>query len=847
MSGAQSAWVCFFAAFVALTPIMEGDSLMQKTSTVSSLLGKTLTHLIVAVLGMALLSATWWLVHWTALSVDVRLGNRFVAIERNICGHTKDRSTGNYISLHSPAEPRGVLISSLEHVVPTLGIKVIAGGLGNMLHWYLKHAHAARRPYKFVFAAVGDQDYSRFIPARPLLDGCVQVRVFRDPAVPHVEHVALHHEKFLARTTSSVYPDGRRRQDFVEFFALWNAALAELLVRGRADGEIGVHHCLDYHSTLAPWYTLHAGGDGAAPFPTALTLHNAYYQGSFLAVLSLDEWRTVSRTLGLPSARSFCELEGDLNLLHAGVAYVRQRQGGVGITAVSTQYASQLQQADPLYDELPIGGHPNPVDDPPALPAHGGASGLPSHKALCKAATQRALGLAVDPDALLVGFVGRWTHEKGIDLVMDAACWLLSRPAADHVQLYLVGPIGDEVGHLAAMRLQLLGSVPFLRKRLFVAPRFYQLTAEMRYATDFCLCPSRIEPFGFVDVEFARHGALTIGQLTGGLGKVPGIYYRAFEHGDRLHLLGQLKRALAMALRLPAEARAASAQQATEVRFPFAEWSAALDEQYKAVLRAAAEHGASAHGVINGTHVGATTGAATGKLYGSGAAATSGTHGVGNSDARGIGRAQSSKAAQLPEMKEPMREPLVGGSGGRPSESLAHIESAGLSGEVPADLLRRARALGSAAALPDAPSSPMPSLRSALDLKQLLHSVELGVVHSLLLRPPQSTGHKDVDEIIETAHVQVRSPPPQPSSPALLASPPRQPSSPALPRAHLALHRSIHRVAARGRRPRARTRSSRTGRSVRLSGCNRQRRGSSRSRSPRRCSLCCRCSRPYAV
>ena len=131
------------------------------------------------------------------------------------------------------------------------------------------------------------------------------------------------------------------------------------------------------------------------------------------------------------------------------------------------------------------------------------------------------------------------------------------------------------------------------------------VTEDMRFAADFTICPSRTEPFGYVDVEFAwrtprRHndaqthatttmtpqstdcpilepksttdrlsyvvlchaltrsflpsfhagtdGCPTIGCLVGGLGKTPGVYYQVLEPGDRTHVLGQLLDALSIAL-----------------------------------------------------------------------------------------------------------------------------------------------------------------------------------------------------------------------------------------------------------------------------------------------------------
>ena len=71
--------------------------------------------------------------------------------------------------------------------------------------------------------------------------------------------------------------------------------------------------------------------------PTALTLHNALYQGSLLSVLAESEWDAAARALQLPSLRLLAEAEGDLNMLRCAVNYIHSRQAGVGIAAVSNQ------------------------------------------------------------------------------------------------------------------------------------------------------------------------------------------------------------------------------------------------------------------------------------------------------------------------------------------------------------------------------------------------------------------------------------------------------------------------------------------------------------------------------
>ena len=66
------------------------------------------------------------------------------------------------------------------------------------------------------------------------------------------------------------------------------------------------------------------------------------------------------------------------------------------------------------------------------------------YKAKCKAETQAKLGFNVDPNAVLISFVGRWATEKGIDLIIEGllgiravlGALLVVRPLADATVSY---------------------------------------------------------------------------------------------------------------------------------------------------------------------------------------------------------------------------------------------------------------------------------------------------------------------------------------------------------------------------------------------------------------------------
>ena len=93
---------------------------------------------------------------------------------------------------------------------------------------------------------------------------------------------------------------------------------------------------------------------------------------------------------------------------------------------VSHGYHTDLTAPDAM---LPMCEPSNPmacIDDLVALKT---PHELTMHKAHCKAAVQRECGLASDASARLLMFVGQWTYENGIDLVVELVNWLYSTQA----------------------------------------------------------------------------------------------------------------------------------------------------------------------------------------------------------------------------------------------------------------------------------------------------------------------------------------------------------------------------------------------------------------------------------
>lgn len=106
-------------------------------------------------------------------------------------------------------------------------------------------------------------------------------------------------------------------------------------------------------------------------------------------------------------------------------------------------------------------------------------------------------------------FVGRWSQQKGIDLIADVFFSILEKHPT--TQLICVGPVIDLHGKFAALKLgRMMEMYP---GRVYSKPEFTALPPCIFSGAEFSLIPSRDEPFGLVAVEFGRKGVSTPGSL----------------------------------------------------------------------------------------------------------------------------------------------------------------------------------------------------------------------------------------------------------------------------------------------------------------------------------------------
>jgi starch synthase len=273
------------------------------------------------------------------------------------------------------------------------------------------------------------------------------------------------------------------------------------------DWKPQVVHCNDWQTGLTPAY-LHFA-PGAAP--CVMTVHNLAFQGVF-APQMVDK-------LGLP-AESFqlhgVEYHGNLSFLKAGLHYANC------ITTVSPTYAQEIQTQTlgfglqgVLYSRnAKLTGILNGIDehewDPAQDPAL--AESYDCHnmagKEVNKRELQRRMGLQIDADVPLFGLVSRFTHQKGLDLVLEIAPELVASPA----QLVLLGS-GD--ASMQADAAELARRYP---GQIAVVVGFDEKLSHMIEAgADAFLMPSRFEPCGLNQMYSQRYGTPPIVHATGGL------------------------------------------------------------------------------------------------------------------------------------------------------------------------------------------------------------------------------------------------------------------------------------------------------------------------------------------
>ncbi|CAZ80440.1 unnamed protein product [Tuber melanosporum] len=471
-----------------------------------------------------------------------------------------------------------VLIATLEYDIEDWAIKIKIGGLGVMAQ--LMGKNLGHQDLIWVVPCVGGVDYPVDTPAESIevtILGQVYVIAVQYHILNNITYVLLDAPVFRKQTKAEPYPPRMDDLESAIFYSAWNQCIAVVIKRFPID----LYHINDYHGALAPVHLL------PETIPAVLSLHNAEFQGLW-PLRTPKEKKEVCSVFNI--SQELCEKYvqfGDVfNLLHAGASYLRVHQRGYGAVGVSAKYGKRSWARYPIFwglsgvGELP---NPDPTDTADYDPSQRKSTEtvvdaqFEAGRAELKRQAQEWAGLEQNPDAELLVFVGRWSMQKGIDLIADVAPQLLKEHK--NLQLLCVGPVIDLYGKFAAMKLQRL-------------MEFTSLPPFIFSGAEFALIPSRDEPFGLVAVEFGRKGALGIGARVGGLGNMPGWWF-TIESTTPAHLLAQFEAAIREALSSPLEVRARMRATSAKQRFPVMVWVKQLErlqagaKRYTRILSAA--------------------------------------------------------------------------------------------------------------------------------------------------------------------------------------------------------------------------------------------------------------------
>ncbi|MGE4044376.1 MAG: glycogen synthase GlgA [Acetobacteraceae bacterium] len=396
--------------------------------------------------------------------------------------------------------------SEMAGVMKAGGLGDVSAGLPLALRQIGLDVRVLIPAYGDVLARFEEINWTGRLPGRASMPGCRLGEAVLPGGLPVIFVASA--SLFDRRGTPYCTPEGGDWGDNHLRFARLSLAAAEI-ARGRGGLEWtpDIVHVNDWPGGLTPAYM---AWDGTA-VPTVQTIHNIAYQGNF------DP--TLRAALGIPDF-AFClhgvEFHGRISFLKAGAYYASH------VTTVSPTYAKEI-----LTESLGAGLHGlmrareergqlsgivNGLDgswDPaadPHLPYHFGPDELDGKHANAEVVRS---GLCLRPsDGPLFGIVSRLVHQKGLDLVADAANAIVGQGG----QIAILGLGDPEVEQM------LCRTARRHRDDIGVLIGFNEQMARRIVAgSDFTLMPSRFEPCGLTQMQAQRYGTLPVAHATGGL------------------------------------------------------------------------------------------------------------------------------------------------------------------------------------------------------------------------------------------------------------------------------------------------------------------------------------------
>ena len=322
-----------------------------------------------------------------------------------------------------------------------------------------------------------------------------------------------------------------------ERFAFFSKAALEILPA--LDFKPDVVNVNDWHTALSVIY-LDVLKSREAEFykdmKSVLSIHNIEFQGRFNPY-------EMGNLFGLEN-KYFDALiyNGDLNLLKGAIQLADR------VNTVSETYAREI--LDPYFsygldkilnvEQGKLRGILNGIDvdkfnpkTDPMIPVNYDLKTF-EDKVQNKLAFQKEMDLEVNADIPLIGMVTRLTHQKGIDLILQASEDILRTGA----QLVILGT-GDAHYESALRSLEHYRHDRVRSILLFSN----EMSAKIYAASDLFLMPSKTEPCGLSQLISMRYGTVPVVHRVGGLRDtvIPftgvegnGFTFESFQAGDMM-------------------------------------------------------------------------------------------------------------------------------------------------------------------------------------------------------------------------------------------------------------------------------------------------------------------------